>query len=144
MKITPQIKDLVLKHFVDNYEVGAIVDLRRETEIHGIAGHALESLIRYFERQGLLRFDKAGFTSSGWLFYVNIEAHDLIDLEGGFYGRFQLFQTNIEKLYLELDKLEPQDAKKSHDIKEIRTAVKDYADIITKASALYGLLGGTI
>lgn len=144
MLITPQIKDLVLMYFVEKYEVGAIVDVKRDEEIHGFSDDSLDSFLRHFEKLGLFRFPKQGHaTNSSFIFYINLEAHDLI-LEGGFYGKYQLFQANVEKIFTELDKIDDTVVKEGFDIKKIRMNLKEYLDIIAKSSTLYATFGDSV
>jgi len=144
MRITPQVKDLVLTHLVDNNEVGALVEIKHGESIHGVTGDTLEAMIRQFEKLGLLRFDSGGsFTNSSVIFWINLDAHDLLN-EGGFYGRYQLFQANIEKLLTEVDKLDAKDVKVGNELKTIQTKLKDYLDIIAKVSTVGNNLGDSI
>ena len=144
MRISPQAKDLVLTYLVDNNEVGALVEIKYDASIHGVTGDTLVAMIRQFEKLGLLRFDSRGsFTNSSVIFWINLDAHDLLN-EGGFYGRYQLFQANVEKLLTEVDKLDAKDVKVGAELKTIRTNLKDFLDIISKVSTLAHNFGDSI
>lgn len=140
MIITAEIKDLILRHYVDNNEIGTRIDLGRDEKIHGIGGNTLKEILRKFGRDGLIRIDKTGIESG---FSLNVEANDLV-LEGGYHGRFQMFQASVEKLLTEVDKLDAKDVKAGNELKTIRMKLKDYLDIISKVSTLANNFGDAI
>lgn len=147
MLITPQLKDTVLRAIVEGHEPGSIAEIGRDESVCGIGGPTLSELINHFEREGLLRFeiDRSGRKHSGTrdsiFFYVNIEAHDFLQT-GGFFGRYELFQKNVEKLLWEVEKLERIDGPQQQNVVDIGKKIAEYVSLIANLTTIGGATSG--
>ncbi|WP_169720025.1 hypothetical protein [Dyadobacter alkalitolerans] len=134
--ITAEVKDLVLRYLVENFEVG---DQRVITEshlIHGITGGQLLGIIEQFGRMKLVECDsQATLAASFLLVSLNVDAHDFIQ-HGGFYGRYELFQKNVEKLLWEVEKLERVDGPQQQQVGDIRKKIGEYLGIIASVGSI--------
>ena len=143
--IDPQLKDIILKELVETHEVGSLSVIKRTDNICGIGGDTLAEIINQFVRKGLFRYsiDRNGKTQSGTsdsiMFWINVDAHDFI-LRGGFYGQEDLFKSTVERLLLQVEKLEAKEPEGEIKIKNIRENIEKYLSII----ANLGTAGDTI
>ncbi|KAA6438834.1 hypothetical protein FEM33_15555 [Dyadobacter flavalbus] len=141
MLITPQLKDAFLQHIVSEYNVGQIIEWPREQNILGLDKYAIAEMINHFVRIKLFRYsiDRNGKPQPGTkdsiIFFINMEAHDFIQ-EGGFYGKYQLLQKNIEKLLYEVEKLEHAGIKTENDLQTIRKNIVEYSGLIANVVAI--------
>ena len=134
--IAPQLKDIILKELVETHEVGSLSVINRTDSICGVEGDTLAEIINQFVRKGLFRYsiDRNGKTQSGTkdsiMFWINVDAHDFI-LRGGFYGQEDLFRSTVERLLLQVEKLEEKETKGETQIKNIRENIEKYLSIIS-------------
>ena len=135
MLLTADVKDLVLRHLVENCNLGEGVGLIVDNAIGGISGDQLHAVLEQFGDLDLIDFDGYQSTDRSWvLIRVKLTAHDFIH-EGGFYGKYELFKNNVEKLLLEVEKLEGTDANKDKKFTNIKGKIAEYLGYIATLSS---------
>lgn len=101
--ITPQLKDVVLRHFVENNQVNVTFQVWYGEPIQGIEFSTVEAFINQFQKLSLMSL--VAPHAKGNYYLLNVEAHDFIN-RGGFYGQEILFQKSVEDLLVELKKVD--------------------------------------
>lgn len=128
--ISPELKDVILRHLVEKYEVESIGSLRRNQAIANIDGNTLNGILTQFDSLGLIQLTH---TQDSFIFEVKMEAHDFIQ-RGGFYGYELLFKSNVEKLLIELEKLQAVNpSPKNYDL------VQAVSGAVQAVGVLYGM-----
>jgi len=61
---------------------------------------------------------------------MRVDAHDFVR-EGGFYGRYELFQKNVEKLLYQVERLERIEGPQQEEVKDIGKQISDYLGLIS-------------
>ncbi|WP_439582428.1 hypothetical protein [Dyadobacter bucti] len=142
--ITAEDKDVILTHLVNNYSVGGWVALPIDQPIHGLSGDQLDAVLSNFGQHNLI--DYSGYTTMdrGHVeFVMRVESHDFIQ-QGGFFGRYELFQKTVEKLLMEVEKLEREEGGRENKFSEYKEKIKEYAGIISTATTIVESIKNTL
>lgn len=102
--ITPKLKDLVLKSFVDYPQKKFRIKLQEQAKDYKIDSNTLEIILDYFEQMGF--FEQCKMLGGTIDIYMKVPAYDFYS-RGGFIGQEELLTKNIQKLLLEIENLKP-------------------------------------
>jgi hypothetical protein len=102
--ITPKLKDLVLKSFVDYPQKTFRIKLQEQAKDYKIDSNTLEIILDYFEQMGF--FEQCKMLGGTIDIYMKVPAYDFYS-RGGFVGQEELLTKNIQKLLLEIENLKP-------------------------------------
>lgn len=139
--ITPQTKDVILREILENRETGELAGWNTENALCGVSGNLLGAVINQFVKLGLFgrpidRNGQAQVGGNGYVFFiVNVDAHDFL-LRGGFYGQEELFKNTVERLLLQVEKLEAKDPEGDITIKPIREKIEKYISILANLASI--------
>jgi hypothetical protein len=136
MLITFKEKDRVLA-FLCNQEPEALISLSTHDALSRceVDSQTLSFILTYFQRCGYVSNVNYRHSSSSFYVSVKIEAHDLYN-RGGFYAVEELLLKNIEKLNLEIAKLEPSLTGRLEQFGTISSGIQAAAALIK------GIIGG--
>ena len=142
--ITSHVKDSVLLHLIKNYDVGQKRAVPSDLSVGGIEGSTLVAILESFGRLNLITYEEfEAADETVVVLSLNVEAHDFY-LQGGFYGHYELFQKNVEKLLWEVEKLERIDGPQQTQVGEIRKKMADYVGIIASLASIGDAAAGMI
>lgn len=132
MLIIPELKDVVLKYLVDNYEVEEYVTFGWDHKIENVGGNTLHAILGQFTERGLITRNQM---ENGYFFKVKIDAHDFIQ-RGGFYGYETIFRNSVEKLLHEAEKMQeenptPKNSQRIQDIANIVQSIAAYYQMVS-------------
>lgn len=125
--VTPELKDVVLRHLIDKIELGDWEKIYFKDRIENVWGDTLEAILVQFKNKGFISMKLANTVA---LVKIEIEAHDFIQ-RGGFYGYEVLFQSKVSKLLIELENLQAENpSPKNYDLLQtISGAVQSVATL---------------
>lgn len=134
--LTAEIKDLILKHLIESYELGQFAAIEIKKPIYGFSSDQLDSVLQHFGDIDLIDYTGHVTTDRTYVhLVVKVKAHDFIQ-QGGFYGIYDLFQKNVEKLLWEVEKLEHSDENKNNKFSKIKDNIKEYIGYIATTTAI--------
>lgn len=134
--ITAQDQDVLLHYLVENLSPGSPAILEINEQIHGFAGDALYSILHHFSDLGLIDFDGYRTIDRQTVsLLVKVKAHEFIQ-QGGFYGKFELFQKTVEKLLWEVEKLEREDKNDNNKFTTFKKNIQEYASVLANLATI--------
>ena len=107
----------------------------RHVSILGFDKHEIFAMLTQFHELGFVRIDNLYSASRFYRILMRVDAHDFI-LEGGFYGRYELFQKNVVKLLQEVEELEKIEGPQKNTITDIRKKINDYLGLIGNVTTI--------
>lgn len=104
MLVTPELKDKILKEFIDAGGVNLQLDIHETAKEYDIDYEVLEIILDDFENHGF--FEQMKMLGGNIRILMKVPAFDFYS-HGGFVGQEELLRKNIEKLLLEIESLKP-------------------------------------
>lgn len=104
MLITPELKDRILKEFVETSGINLAVDIRDMAKDYNIDRDTMEIILDHFENLGF--FEQTKMLGGIIRFRMLVPAFDFF-AHGGFTAQEELLKKNLEKLILEIETLKP-------------------------------------
>ncbi|MFR3217638.1 MAG: hypothetical protein ACLTWE_01855 [Dysgonomonas mossii] len=104
MLVTPELKDKILKEFIDAGGVNLQLDIHETAKEYNIDYEVLEIILDDFENLGF--FNQMKMLGGNIRISMKVPAFDFYS-HGGFVGQEELLKKNIEKLLLEIESLKP-------------------------------------
>lgn len=104
MLVTPELKDKILKEFIDAGGVNLQLDIHETAKEYDIDYEVLEIILDDFENLGF--FNQMKMLGGNIRISMKVPAFDFYS-HGGFVGQEELLKKNIEKLLLEIESLKP-------------------------------------
>lgn len=133
--ITAAQKDALLGHIIDLIQVGDLHMLNRRQSIFGFEKNVLRAILTQFHEMRLIDIDNLHSDSGYYRVLMRVDAHDFV-AQGGFYGRHELFQKNVEKLIYQIERLENIDGAQRSQVKDIGKHIADYLTIISNVTTI--------
>ncbi|MBQ8958733.1 MAG: hypothetical protein IJ057_09605 [Bacteroidales bacterium] len=129
MNITYKEKDIVLKLLCSEEIVPEIsIGISREEIIEqsGLDTQTVASILKYFERNGLISDLNYRHSAPSFSLVVHQEAFDVLN-RGGFTMQEEVLQKEVQKLLLEIERLKPSVGDK---IETISTIANNIAGVV--------------
>ena len=104
MLVTPELKDKILKEFIDAGGVNLQLDIHETAKEYNIDYEVFEIILDDFENLGF--FNQMKMLGGNIRISMKVPAFDFYS-HGGFVGQEELLKKNIEKLLLEIESLKP-------------------------------------
>ncbi|MDR2002123.1 MAG: hypothetical protein LBQ74_03760 [Prevotella sp.] len=104
MLITPELKDRILKEFVETSCINLAVNIRDMAKDYNIDRDTMEVILDHFENLGF--FEQTKMLGGIIRFRMLVPAFDFF-AHGGFTAQEELLKKNLEKLILEIETLKP-------------------------------------
>ncbi len=104
MLVTPELKDKILKEFIDAGGVNLQLNIHETAKEYEIDYEVLEIILDDFENSGF--FEQMKMLGGNIRISMKVPAFDFYS-RGGFVGLEELLKKNIEKLLLEIESLKP-------------------------------------
>lgn len=104
MLVTPELKDKILKEFIDAGGVNLQLDIHETAKEYDLDYEVLEIILDDFENLGF--FNQMKMLGGNIRISMKVPAFDFYS-HGGFVGQEELLKKNIEKLLLEIESLKP-------------------------------------
>ncbi len=102
--ITAELKDLILKDFVECPDKRFRIKLKEQAKEYNIDSYTLEIILNQFEQMGF--FEQSKMLGGAIDIFMQVPAYDFYS-HGGFTGQEELLAKNIQKLLLEIESLKP-------------------------------------
>ncbi len=133
-RLTPEDQDIILNHLVENYPLGSVAFLAIHEPIHGFSGDALYAILHHFGDLDLIDYEGCRTIDRMTIeLVVKVKAHEFIQ-QGGFHGKYELFQKTVEKLLWEVEKLEATDKSDNNKFTTFKKNIQDYVSVIANIS----------
>lgn len=139
--ILPAQKDAFLKNIIESYVLGELIIFEPKKEVLGFNKNQVEAILIHFSRLGLITVSNKIGINQYLKLVVNVEAHDFL-LKGGFVGQYELFKNTVEKLLLEVERLERVEGSQQKEVKEIKGNISTILEIIANAFSIGDSLSG--
>jgi hypothetical protein len=133
--IQPDQKDAFLRYLVDNIKAGELHPLTRLSDIEGFNKSEVLAMLTQFHELRLIHIDNLNSSSRFYRIIMRVDAHDFI-LEGGFFGRYELFQKNVIKLLHEVERLEKIEGSQQSEVINIKKNISEYVGLISNITTI--------
>ena len=133
--ITAAQKDALLMYIIDLVQVGDLHMVSRRQSFFGFEKNELRAIFTQFHEMRLIDIDNLHSNSGYYRVLMRVDAHDFV-AQGGFHGKYELFQKNGEKLIYQIEKLESIAGPQQNQVKDIGKHIADYLAIISNVATI--------